>query len=100
MIRIASSVFAALALGACASQIGYHADELAEANTRFGESVRNNIAVQTVNPEGSAADITTSGARAAKAIEAYIADKVEKPAVSSTKVQQQSSGQGGQPAGK
>jgi len=98
MIRIASSVFAALALGACASQIGYHADELAEANTRFGEAVRNNIAVQTVNPEGSTADVTASGARTAKAVQAYTTDKVEKPAVSSSRILQQSSG-GGQPSG-
>jgi hypothetical protein len=79
MIKVTSALLAALALGACASQVGYHVGDLSEANARFGESVRNNMAVQTVNPEGSSADVAASAARAAKAVTAYTTDTVEKP---------------------
>ena len=99
MIRTTSALLAALALGACASQIGYHSGDLAEANTRLGEAVRNNIAVQTVNPSGSSADVTASGQRTAKAVQAYQTDKVEKPSATGTLNIQAVSSTGGQPAG-
>jgi hypothetical protein len=97
MIRTTSALIAVLSLGACASQIGYHAGDLAEANARFGETVRNNIAVQTVNPEGSSVDVTASGSRTAKAVQAYAADKVEKPTPPGT-MTLEAPGAGGQPA--
>jgi hypothetical protein len=84
MIRTTSALLAALALGACASEIGYHAGDLADANRSLGESVRQNIAAQTVNPQGSTADVIASGARATKAVQAHSADKVEKPGSAST----------------
>jgi hypothetical protein len=100
MIRTTTLFLAALSLGACASQIGYHAGDLAEANARFGETVRNNIAVQTVNPEGSSADVTASDARVARAVQAYSADKVEKPAPPGTLTIRSNESAGGQPAAK
>jgi hypothetical protein len=99
MIKATSALLAALALGACASQAGYHVGDLAEANARFGESVRNNIAVQTVNPQGSSADVASSAARAAKAVTAYTGDKVDKPAAPGTMNVQAPVSPGGQPAG-
>lgn len=84
MIKITSVLLAAMSLGACASEIGLHSGDLAKNNAMFGEAVRNNIAVQTVNPAGSSADVTASGARVAKANQAYTTDKVEKPASPNT----------------
>jgi hypothetical protein len=80
MIRTTTAIFAALALGACATETGAYGD----AKDVFGDSVRQNIAAQTVNPQGSSADVTASAARAAKANQAYTADKVEKPAATGT----------------
>lgn len=99
MIKVTSALLAVLALGACASQVGYHIGDLEEANARFGESVRNNIAVQTVNPQGSSAEVAASAARAAKAVNAYTTDKVDKPAAPGTMTIQASGNTGGQPAG-
>ncbi len=76
MIRTTTAILAALALGACATETGAYGD----ASGVFGDAVRQNIAAQTVNPQGSSADVAASAARAAKANQAYVADKVEKPA--------------------
>lgn len=76
MIRTTAALLAALALGACATEIGAYGD----ASEAFGNAVRQNAAAQTVNPQGSSADVTASAARAAKANQAYVTDKVEKPA--------------------
>lgn len=84
MIRTSTAILAALTLGACASQIGYHAGDLADANRHHGDAVRQNIAAQTVTPEGSSAEVVASGARATKAVRAHAADTVEKPASAST----------------
>lgn len=74
MIKTTSAMIALLALGACASEIGKSAF-----SERFGDAVRQNIAAQTVNPQGSSADVTASGARTAKAVDAYNKDAVAKP---------------------
>ena len=100
MIRTTTLLVAAFSLGACASQTGYHSGDLAEANARFGETVRNNIAVQTVNPEGSSADVAASGARVSRAVQAYSADKVEKPTPPGTLTIRSNESAGGQPATK
>jgi hypothetical protein len=98
MIKTTSAFLALLALGACASEIGYHTGSLSAANEQHGDAVRQNIAAQTVNPAGSSADVTASGARVSKAVQAYTADKVEKPgSAGTTSVGSQG---GGQPAAK
>jgi hypothetical protein len=84
MIRTTTALLSLLALGACATEIGHHAGDLAEANARFGDAVRYNAAAQTVNPQGSTEDVTASGARVAKAVQAYSVDKVEKPGTAAT----------------
>src|SRR5262245_36460357 len=100
MIRTASFIAIALCLGGCASQIGYYGGDLGKANEQLGAAVRQNIAVQTVNPQGSSEPVTASGARAAKAVTAYQADKVEKPKAAGTLSIENSAspggGQGGQ----
>jgi hypothetical protein len=88
MIRTTSAILAALALGACATEIGDYGD----AGDVFGSAVRQNIAAQTVNPQGSSADVTASAARAAKANKAYTNDTVEKPVVSGTTTMQAGGG--------
>lgn len=72
-------------LGACASQIGYHAGGLAAANEQLGQAVQQNIAAQTVNPQGSTEPVTGDGSRAALAVNRYKTDKVEKPKPLSTR---------------
>lgn len=84
MIRTTTAILAAFALGACATEVGNYG----EANEVFGDAVRQNIAAQTVNPQGSSADVAASGARAVKANQAYAADKVEKPATAGTTAMQ------------
>jgi hypothetical protein len=79
MIKTTSAIIALLALGACASEMG-----ITQGSEQFGDSVRQNIAAQTVNPQGSTADVTASGARTSKAVQAYNTDKVEKPAGAGT----------------
>jgi hypothetical protein len=80
MIKTTTAILATLALGACASEIGSRGD----ASHVFGDAVRQNIAAQTVNPQGSSADVAASAARAALANQAYTTDRVEKPAAAST----------------
>jgi hypothetical protein len=79
MIRTATLLTLALGLGACANQIGYHTGDLAAANEQLGQAVHQNIAAQTVNPQGSSEPVVARGARTSKAVVAYQADKVEKP---------------------
>ena len=81
MIRTTTAILAALALGACASQIGY---STGDGNRHLGDAVRQNIAAQTANPEGSSAEVVASGARVSKAVGAHASDTVEKPGSSST----------------
>lgn len=69
----------ALVLGGCASEIGQHGGSLAQVHAAFGDAVRHNIAVQTVNPEGSTEPVASSAARSSAAVAAYYADEVEKP---------------------
>lgn len=47
----------------------------------FGESVRTNLAVQTIDPDPKydAADLTFSGQKGAAAVERYRTDKVKPP---------------------
>jgi type IV pilus biogenesis protein CpaD/CtpE len=73
-----------LGLGACASQIGYHTGKLAAANEQLGQAVQQNIAAQTVNPQGSTEALVADGARTAVAVNRYKTDKVEKPASAAT----------------
>ncbi len=85
-------IISAVALAGCASEIGHHAGGLAATHDAFGSAVRNNIAVQTVNPEPAAADVTAGGARTAAAVAAYQADDVEKPRAPGTMSIQASGG--------
>jgi hypothetical protein len=91
MIRTAALLTLVLGLGACASQIGYFGGK-ARANEQLGQAVRQNIAVQTVNPQGSSEPVVASGARTGKAVAAYVADKVEKPKQAGTTSSQSSGG--------
>jgi hypothetical protein len=84
MIRTTIAILTTICLGACASQIGYHAGDLADANRHHGDAVRQNIATQTVTPEGSSAEVVASGARVNKAVRAHASDTVEKPVSAST----------------
>ncbi|HXI87090.1 MAG TPA: hypothetical protein VNH64_06500 [Parvularculaceae bacterium] len=95
MIKIASGLIIAFGLSACASQVGYYDFYSDDANMVFGQSVKQNIAAQTVNPDGSDADVEANGARVGKANDAYRADKVEKPRSTGTTVSVKQSNQGG-----
>jgi len=66
----------------------------------FGDSVRSNIAVQTVNPGAPVADepMTSNGARAAIAQDRYVRDRVKVPGDPTTS-SVVTSGQGGTSAG-
>lgn len=94
MIKLIVVSSAALVLGACASQIGYHGTQFDEPNERFGEAVRQNIAAQTVTPGGSSEEVQISGARVARANAAYAADSVEKPRGQSTQGGSSAAGSG------
>lgn len=96
MIKAAALLPLVLVLGACASQTGYHTGNLSAANEQLGQAVQQNIAAQTVNPQGSSEPVVASGARTAKAVAAYNADKVEKPKSAGTmSIQNSGGGQGG-----
>jgi hypothetical protein len=84
----------AIALSACASQVGHYEFYSDEANMVFGESVNQNIAAQTVNPDGAEGDVAASGARVGLAQERYRADKVEKPRPAGTLQSTTQTGQG------
>jgi len=84
MIKAAVLLLPLLGLGACASQMGYHMGDLRAANEQLGQAVRQNIAAQTVNPQGSSEAVVASGARAASAVTAYTKDNVEHPTSATT----------------
>jgi type III secretory pathway lipoprotein EscJ len=84
MIKAAFLLPIVLGLGACASQIGYHGGELAAANEQLGQAVAQNIAAQTVNPQGSTAALVINSERLAHALDNYKTDKVEQPSSAST----------------
>jgi hypothetical protein len=79
MIKAAVLLLPLLGLGACASQLGYFSGDLQAANEQLGQAVHQNIAVQTVNPQGSSEAVVASAARAASAVAAYTADDVQQP---------------------
>jgi len=83
MIKAALLLPLVVTLGACASQIGYFGGKAA-ANEQLGQAVQQNIAAQTVNPQGSTAPVVADGARAALAISKYKTDKVDDPAPATT----------------
>jgi type IV pilus biogenesis protein CpaD/CtpE len=95
MIKILTPTFAALALSACSTtgEIGLDDSQFA-AGDAFGQSVRQNIAAQIVNPTPSTEPAQASGERVAKAVEAYQSDKVEKPRAPGT-LSIQTTGQSG-----
>lgn len=96
MIRKLLVTASALALSACATEVGYSEFYSDDVNMVFGSSVAQNIAAQTVNPDGVDGDVTASGARVGTAQDRYRADKVEKPKAASTRQSTQSGGgQGG-----
>jgi hypothetical protein len=68
-IRIFGAAMACLALAGCHE----YSEPKMTLSESFGDSVRHNIAVQTINPEGSQEFGTTGleGHRAAVAIDAY-----------------------------
>ena len=85
MIKAAVLLTLALGLGACASEIGYHGGKLGAANEQLGQAVAQNIAAQTVNPQGSTeTTLVIDGQRVAGAVNDYKTDKVERPAPMST----------------
>lgn len=92
MIKTFALTSAALALGACASTGEIGLTDVFDGNAAFGQSVRQNIAAQVVNPTPSTEPVQASGARVAKAVDAYQNDKVEKPRAPGT-LSIQSSGQ-------
>lgn len=68
-ITIAMTLLLLLALGACSTQKPLGRD--------FGNSIRHNMAVQTVNPEPSTVSPLYDGEHAARAIEKYREGTVE-----------------------
>jgi type IV pilus biogenesis protein CpaD/CtpE len=94
MIRTLLASASALTLCACATETGRYEFYSDEANVQFGSSVEQNIAAQTVNPDGAEGDVTANGQRVGTAQERYRADKVEKPKPAGT-LQSTTSGQGG-----
>ncbi len=71
-ITIVMTLLSLLALGACSTSKPIGRD--------FGNSVRHNMAVQTVNPEPSRVSPLYVGDHAAKAIGKYREGNVEEPA--------------------
>ncbi len=70
-ITIVMTLLSLLALGACSTQKPLGRD--------FGNSVRHNMAVQTVNPEPSTVSPLYDGEHAAQAIKKYHEGTVEEP---------------------
>lgn len=94
MIKTFALTSLALTLGACASTGEIGISDAFDGSATFGQSVRQNIAAQTVTPVPSTEPVEASGERVAKAVDAYQADKVEKPRPPGT-LSIQSSGQTG-----
>lgn len=82
MIKASFLLLPILALGACASQIGYFGGDDVAANEQLGQAVRQNIAAQTVNPSGSSEAVVTDGSRVSAAVKRYQTDTVEQPGAS------------------
>lgn len=70
-ITIVMTLLPLLALGACGTQKPLGRD--------FGNSIRHNMAVQTVNPEPSTVSPLYDGEHAARAIQKYREGTVEEP---------------------
>lgn len=73
-----------LCLGGCAHEVGLPDFYAAETEEKFGAAVRQNIAAQTVNPDGATGALVASGARTAEAQKRYEEDDVEEPATTNT----------------
>ncbi len=92
----ASLVVVAISLSGCAHEVGLPDFYAAETEAKFGDAVRQNIAVQTVNPNAPTGEaLTASGPRTAIAQQRYEEDDVEKPATTSTLRSATQSGSGG-----
>src|SRR5690349_21666860 len=90
----------AIMLCACTHESGQRDFDSKDYEAHFGQSVRHNIAVQTVNPDGPSSDVLeASGARAALAQQRYRTDKVEKPVGAATLKSTTESGSGGANSG-
>jgi type IV pilus biogenesis protein CpaD/CtpE len=70
-ITIVISLLSLLALGACSTEKPLGRD--------FGNSVRHNMAVQTINPEPSIVSPLYDGEHAAQAIKKYNEGTIEEP---------------------
>jgi len=92
MIRTALLLVPVLGLGACASHIGNYGGSLEKANNQLGFAVRQNIAAQTVNPQGATGDVVVSAERAAHAIDNYRSDNVESAGGAATMAMKANSG--------
>jgi hypothetical protein len=94
------ALLASLSLTACANQVG-RPDFLSEqTDVAFGAAVNQNIAAQTVNPDGADGDVEASGARVGKAVARYQTDTVEKPKDPGTlSIQTGGGGEGGKGGG-
>lgn len=79
MIRTVLILASAVALSACANQVGHRDFLTDDTDVVFGASVNQNIAAQTVNPDGASGDVEASGARVGLAVGRYQTDTVEKP---------------------
>lgn len=80
----------------CAHEVGLPDYYPAETEARFGDSVRQNIAAQTVNPDAPGEEaLTASGARTAIAQKRYEENNVKKPVAASTLRATRQSGSGG-----
>lgn len=92
---ILTALASVLVLAGCADEGGLPP----QAGSGFGNAVRTNIAVQTVNPQApeDGATISASGERTAIATERYAEDKVKAPENPSTS--ETSSGGGSSGAG-
>ncbi|MGE0408459.1 MAG: hypothetical protein AB7P23_04255 [Amphiplicatus sp.] len=93
MIKTVIASAAALCLSACATgEIGDPDIFSPQSQQAFGKAVNQNIAAQTVNPDGAAGDVEASGARVGAAQERYRQDQVEKPRTIGTRQSGQSGG--------
>lgn len=73
-----------IVLSGCTHEVGLPDFYATETEEKFGVAVRQNIAAQTVNPNGAEGDLSASGARTAEAIKRYLEDDVEEPAITNT----------------
>jgi type IV pilus biogenesis protein CpaD/CtpE len=92
MIRTALLLVPVLGLGACANHIGNYGGSLEKANEQLGFAVRQNIAAQTVNPQGATGDVVVSAERTAHAVDKYRADTVDSAGSAGTMAMKANSG--------